>query len=233
MDKSASMLKLARTRIGEKYRLGAVAPKSNKSWHGPWDCAEFASWCLYQTTGEIFGCRPRNGDPARVDAYTGFWAEDAERENCIITVSQAAATRGAFLLRLPGSAIGHIAISAGDGTTVEAHSAATGVMKNVVDGRRWDYGVLVPGLDAVVPDVPEPVRPAGLILRLRTPPMEGRLVKEVQRALKAKGFEPGAIDGMYGGQTSGAVRAFQLDAGLAPDGEVGKSTAKALDLTWP
>lgn len=233
MATAAALLATARPHIGEEYLLGAMAPKANANWHGPWDCAEFASWCVFQTTGKLFGTRPLNGDPDRADAYSGYWAEDAGTIGRKISVGEAAATPGAFLVRMPGSAIGHVAISIGDGTTIEANSRKTGVMKNVVAGRRWDFGVLVPGIDTRAPAVPMVVTPPGLILRVKTPPMSGQLVSDVQRALKAAGLDTGPVDGSYGGQTAAAVRAYQLQKGLPVDGEVGPQTARRLGVAWP
>ena len=40
------------------------------------------------------------------------------------------------------------------------------------------------------------------------------------------------VDGIYGGQTSAAVRAFQIVRGLQVDGEVGRKTASALGIDW-
>jgi hypothetical protein len=231
MSTAAKLLQIARRHLGEEYLLGAVAPKSNPDWRGPWDCAEFASWCVFQATGKLFGCRPLD-NPDRADAYTGFWGEDARKFGRVISVSQAAATPGAFLLRLPGSAIGHVAISAGGGKTVEAHSRDKGVIEAGAAARRWDFGVLVPGIDVSVPAVPEPVPAPGIVLRVKSPRMTGRLVRDVQRALAAAGISPGPIDGEYGDQTAAAVRVFQLRKGLAIDGEVGKLTAKALGVPW-
>ena len=71
------------------------------------------------------------------------------------------------------------------------------------------------------------------MLRLKSPPMRGELVMQVQRALRAAGFEPGPIDGTYGGQTAAAVRSLQIERGLAVDAEVGPETARALRLAWP
>ncbi len=58
---------------------------------------------------------------------------------------------------------------------------------------------------------------------------EGAAVELLQRALAAKGFSPGAIDGDFGGKTTAAVKAFQSAAGLSPDGVVGHNTWKALE----
>ena len=52
---------------------------------------------------------------------------------------------------------------------------------------------------------------------------------EIQKALAAKGFDPGNIDGVWGRRTAAAVRAFQTSKGLLSDGVVGPITAKALD----
>jgi hypothetical protein len=232
MASATDLLRLARTRLGQEYLLGALAPKANPDWNGPWDCAEFTSWCVYQLTGELFGCRPLNGNPDRADAYSGFWVDDARRLRCEITVGQAAATKGAFLVRKPGSAIGHVAISDGRGGTVEAHSRRTGVIEGRVEGRRWDLGVMLPWIDATLPAAPMPVQPAGIVLRVKKNPMRGELVERVQQALIDHGLDPGPVDGIYGGQTSAAVRAFQIVRGLQVDGEVGRRTAKALGIQW-
>jgi hypothetical protein len=232
MATALQLLTLARKHLGEAYVLGALAPKANSQWRGPWDCAEFASWCVYQASGQIFGCRPLGGNPDTVDAYTGFWAEDATTSGREIAVGLAAATPGAFLLRRPGGAIGHVAISAGYGKTVEAHSTKRGVIEGAAAGRRWDTGVLVPGIEVRLPEAPVPVPAGGIVLRLKEPHMTGRLVRDVQRALAAEGFSAGGVDGDFGPQTAAAVRAFQLRKGLAVDGEVGALTARALGIAW-
>lgn len=75
------VLAIARPHIGEVYKLGARAPMANSGWTGPWDCAEFVSWCVYQASGILFGTQPRN-DPVRADAFTGFWAEQTREAGC-------------------------------------------------------------------------------------------------------------------------------------------------------
>ena len=56
----------------------------------------------------------------------------------------------------------------------------------------------------------------------------GDSVELLQRALAAKGFSPGALDGDFGPKTDGAVRAFQTAVGLTADGVSGVDTWKAL-----
>src|SRR5205823_13705809 len=49
----------------------------------------------------------------------------------------------------------------------------------------------------------------------------------------AKGFDPGPVDGSFGGGTEQAVIAFQRSAGLTADGTAGPNTAAALGLIAP
>ena len=49
-------------------------------------------------------------------------------------------------------------------------------------------------------------------------------VRDLQEALKALGFDPGTIDGVFGTATEVAVKAFQHQRGIAVDGVVGKVT---------
>lgn len=224
------LLALAAQHVGETYILGARAPKDNAGWIGPWDCAEFASWCLFQVSGKLFGC-DQNQKPSTADAYTGFWQRDANAADCTVPVVTAKSTPGAFLLRFPApSLIGHIAISDGTGGTVEAHSTATGVIRGQVNGRRWDVGVLPPMITYAEPAIFLPTVPPGLVLRLKQPNMKGALVERLQQALADRGFSPGDIDGAFGPHTAAAVHAFQLVQGLVADGEAGNNTLAALGL---
>lgn len=233
MTTGEDVLRLAKRHLGEEYVLGVVAPKSNAQWRGPWDCAEFVSWCVFQASGILYGCN-NNTNPILADAFTGFWHRDATSLGRSIDVESAASIPGAAVLRIPQPGlIGHVVFSDGEGGTVEAHSSSTGVVRRKLSGRRWDTGILVPGIAYTPVSDPRPVPQPLLVLRLTHPQMQGTLVREVQRALKAKGFNPGRIDGIYGPNTVAAVNAFQLSNGLVPDGEVGAETARALGITMP
>ena len=59
----------------------------------------------------------------------------------------------------------------------------------------------------------------------------GAKVKELQQQLKAKGFNPGPIDGIFGSGTVQAVISFQKFHGLKADGVVGPTTWQALTST--
>lgn len=57
--------------------------------------------------------------------------------------------------------------------------------------------------------------------------VRGDDVMELQERLLGFGFHPGRIDGLFGPDTEGAVRAFQRGVGLVVDGEVGPATLRA------
>jgi hypothetical protein len=226
------ILRLGGKHVGERYVFGTLVPKNNARWRGPWDCAEFASWLVYQVGGFLYGCGNDRGDPAKADAWTGFWLRDSGSLGTRISIDEASRTPGAALLRHSATS-GHIVISDGKGGTVEAASHLTGVIRGRAGGRRWDTGVLVPGITYKQGLGPPPPPPGVVIYRLTTPHMTGSTVKEIQRALKAAGIDPGPLDGAYGAMTEAAVRAYQLSKRLLVDGEVGPKTARSLGLTLP
>lgn len=232
MATGEQMLELARRHFGEPYILGALAPKTNSAWRGPWDCAEYISWCVFQSGGPLLGCDD-NSKPSTADAYTGFWARDAGNTSLIkkISVDKAARIPGAIVLRNPKPGrIGHIVFSDGVGGTAEAHSRVDGVLQLTLSNRRWDTGILIVGVDytpggAVVIGAPPK------IFRLTSPHTKGPIVKRIQKALTDKGFDAGGVDGDFGPLTQAAVYNFQVMNGLAPDGEVGPLTAAALGIS--
>jgi hypothetical protein len=231
VESSASghdLLALAQVHVGEPYVLGSRVPMANSDWHGPWDCAEFASWCVFRVSGTLYGTRPRN-DPLLADAYTGYWAEQSAADGRQVSVEQAAAIAGALVLRKPHpSAVGHIVISDGRGGTVEAHSSDRGVIESTLSGRRWDTGILAPGLRYLLSDRSVDLEPPPPVLRLTVPLTAGKSVRALQTRLAELGFPVGSVDGVYGPQTAHAVRLFQASVGIVPDGEVGPQTRRAL-----
>jgi hypothetical protein len=77
-------------------------------------------------------------------------------------------------------------------------------------------------------DAPAYALPAGVKLQ-REGEGDPALIRELQRALVAAGYDPGAVDGTFGQLTEAAVVAFQQANGLSVDGRVGPETAEALN----
>lgn len=217
--------------VGEPYVLGSRVPKDDANYKGPWDCAEFVSWLYYQTFGILYGCANNHGNPHSGDAYSDYWCRDANTLGQIITIEEAKSTPGAVILRLGRSGeISHIVVSDGSGGTVEAHGREEGIVNSVVDGRRWDMGVLVPGVTYRANPI-LPFRPPSIVIyRLTSPYMVSPEVGKIQEALTKRGFDTDGIDNIFGEQTYQAVKLFQDSEGINPDGEVSALTAAALDV---
>lgn len=222
----------ALTRKGQAYIEGTQVPKDDPNWTGPWDCAELCSWAVYQVATIIYGCTNDNAPPAKADAYSGSWGTDAHAKGIIISVADAAGIPGAMVLRVPNSQLGgHIVVSDGKGGTIEAKGKAWGVCQDTLSNRRWDMGILVPGIDYSNPAAVGVAPPSYTIYRYQTPMMHSAKVGEIQQALTDAGFDTNGVDDFFGTDTLKAVVAFQKAEGLTPDGEVGKDTAAALGIS--
>jgi cell wall-associated NlpC family hydrolase len=130
-------------------------------------------------------------------------------------------TRGALLFRIDeGPGNDHVAISLGDGKTIEARGEAYGVNVFAAAGRDWTHAGGVPGLT-----------PGGTVKHgeedLELDDL-GEKVRWLQRRLQLHGFDPGPADGMFGPRTEAAIRAFQAAHGLEVDGVAGPETKQAL-----
>lgn len=222
---------------GRKYKLGVLVPKADRNYSGSFDCAEFASYGVYQLGGFLYGCVNNAGNPNSADAYTGFWSRDAHKIGKIISVEEAIKTKGAFLLRVAGNGvIGHIVCSQGDGTTIEANSTKFGVGNFKTTGRRFDFGIILSQFDYSVNDkidLPKVnTKPKSTVFRFTTPRMVDPIIGRVQARLKQLGYYNSKIDNDFGSGTFYALRDFQNDKGLVCDGEfmVDGQTWKALSL---
>lgn len=228
----AALVVLARKHVGEKYR-NVLVPKDDADWVGPWDCAEFVSWIIYQRAGFLYGCIDNDGNPRTTEAYTGAWKTDVLSRGIKVSVEEAASTVGGILLRYPPrpGSMGHIALCDGAGGTIEAKSKRAGVVADTVHGRTWHTGVLIPGLSYARIDGLDLSGPTS-IYRIGETNMASVIVRRIQSALNERGYDPGLIDGEFGANTEAAVIAFQEAMGLVVDGEVGPETADALGISF-
>lgn len=90
--------------------------------------------------------------------------------------------------------------------------------------------VVAPHRPPVVLGIRRPVvRPVGP-LPLRVTQISGGTAYSVQSALAERGFYEGAIDGLVGPMTRGAIASFQSEAGLPVTGEINSALLRALGL---
>ena len=115
----------------------------------------------------------------------------------------------------------HIGIFIGSNLCIEAKGTRSGVVSSPLS--HWDE---VAELKNVSYD--------GEVIRMTLRRgCSGEEVKELQETLILKGYDPGTADGIFGGRTEAAVKAFQTDYGLTADGIVGDKTwAVLLEGTW-
>lgn len=128
----------------------------------------------------------------------------------------------------------HIGLYIGGGMCIEAKGTAYGVVKSEL--AQWDeYGELADVDYTGMPE--EPVVQSRRTLRKGS---SGADVEYLQKLLKAEGYDLGnsgpnkdGVDGKFGSETLSAVRAYQSDHNLTPDGIVGKDTWAALGMDGP
>ena len=118
---------------------------------------------------------------------------------------------------------GHIGLYIGGGMCIEAKGTQHGVVSSpLAVWDEWgtlkdvDYTGTIEETFGIVP------------LDTITKGAKGELVKYLQRSLAEAGYDVGKIDGIFGSDTLSAVRAFQSDHNLTPDGKVGKLTWAAI-----
>jgi Cell Wall Hydrolase/Putative peptidoglycan binding domain len=228
----ASILDLAKRHLGQKYRFTPTPNYEDPNWDGPFDCAEYVSYCAFRAYGIPYGVVP---DPVnKYNSYTGYWERDVKDRGIQISWRDALHIPGAILLRFPPGRepppYGHIAISLGDGdSTYEARGREYGVVKYSAGGRSWNTGVLIPG---VLYDTPDGLGSESLIFKVLRPPAGySPIVELIEQKLVELGFLAEAqVNGVYDVVTAQAVSAFQEKKGLVVDGEVGPETGEALGV---
>lgn len=123
--KIEQFVQFALSKQGLPYVWGATGPKS-------FDCSGLVQFCAAKV-GIVFG------KPARAQ-----FAE-CQRSGTEMTVSEAIHTRGALLFSISGSG-DHVAISLGNGKTMEAMGTAYGCRQGNASGSRFNRAGRIPGL---------------------------------------------------------------------------------------
>ena len=197
---AAEIVALALTQAGKPYAFGAEAsPRDpNPPAH---DCSELPEWVCARE-----GVEPRMPD--------GSWIQwfHAVKHETTCSVSEALRTPGALLFRFSEPPIvgggrprqAHVAISLGDGRTIEAKSRADGVGMFSAHGRGWTHAALIPGVSyeplAVTVELP--------VLRVGS---RGPAVRALQGLLGVQ------ADGVFGPVTLAALKAAGFEPPVGAD----------------
>lgn len=113
----------------------------------------------------------------------------------------------------------------------ETCECSSGVQHFRSMAKKWTHWAVPKGLYKVVPDPVKPPQEHSVLKR----GSKGPEVKECQELLISSGYslDPYGADGSFGKVTEQAVKDFQKDHGLTPDGIVGPKTWAALENAEP
>ena len=135
------MLDQALAQVGDQYIFGAEVDVNDPN-PQTWDCAELTKWAAHQAGADIPG--------SSFEQYL-----DLKAQGLLIPIEEAEHTPGALVFHFsseptegggrPSEA--HVALSLGDGRTVEAQSEEVGVITDDNIGGRFEYAALLPGVD--------------------------------------------------------------------------------------
>lgn len=195
---------------GGRYVFGAKGPKN-------YDCSGFT---YAGVTG--IGLPFEHGSKQQYDY--------CRRKGTLTSVNEALRTPGRLLFRIGVTPVNHVAVSLGNGSTIEAHSSKTGI--GVFGGaanRRWTHGARVPGIGA-----PQSAKALMLAIVAAIRAAKRRVYRRGQRhndiklvQAKINQINPRrglAVDGIFGPATEKAVRDFQRFFKLRVTGVVDAAT---------
>lgn len=141
-----AFVQAALTANGKPYKWGASGPDT-------FDCSGLVQWAAAVAGTATALARTDAGGLTkprviRFPKPVGSQLAACRAAGTLLTVQQAISTRGALLIRGPNS---HIAISLGNGYTIEARGKDWGCGSWAATGRNWTNGAWVPGIGVAVP----------------------------------------------------------------------------------
>lgn len=192
-----------------------------KQWigHRVWDCAGLSRWAAAQ-----HGIAIHSGSNL-------IWKCDLSHKGKL--TSSMDLPVGAQVFTGTDEKKPHIGTYTGDGIVTEASGARVGVIQSKLHDKKWKYWGLEKGVtyDFIPDEKPEP-DPGDKKPILRKGD-SGAYVKLAQTELMQRGYDIGkwGADGKFGDATEKAVKQFQTDWGLTPDGIIGPRTWEMLSST--
>ena len=142
MARWQEFLELLNSQAGDQYVFGVEVDPSDSD-PNAFDCSELIQWACSR-----LGIKPAMPD--------GSWMQiqHCRKHNALLPVEKALITPAALLFQFSSSPFGagrpeqaHVAVSQGNGTTIEARGKKYGVGAFSAHGRGWTDAALVPGLD--------------------------------------------------------------------------------------
>lgn len=207
MPTNQEFISKALTQKGDRYIFGTEVDLDNPN-PAAFDCSELVQW----TGGQL------NVTPAIPDGAYYQWRHCTNRGRAV-SVSEGLKTAGTLLFMGDGRGVGrdaitHVAISLGNGYTIEARGSKWGVGVWTAD-RGFDFAAQIPGVSYITRLSPS-LAPTRSTLRTG---MKGRDVAFAQAclniiipAMHEQGYGDGVplkTDGVYGPKTGLAVEAFE------------------------
>lgn len=141
MVSAIQLVQLLLSQQGDKYIFGVEVNPSDMD-PSAFDCSELVEW----------GSNHLGVNPTMPD---GSWVQAAHcnRHGTLISVEKGILTAGALLFVFSGSPFegdrpdkAHVAVSLGNGMTIEARGAKFGVGVFSVENRGWTHAGLIPGV---------------------------------------------------------------------------------------
>ena len=143
-DRAERFVQEALAQAGDRYVFGKEARLDDPD-PAVFDCSELVQWAAHRVGVEV---------------SDGSWLQylQLQKQGGAISVEEALHTRGAllFYFSTPPSSAGrpgkaHVAISLGDGRTIEARSPTDGVGSFAATSKRFNYAAVIPGLSTAGP----------------------------------------------------------------------------------
>lgn len=153
MPTARELVSLLLSQDGDRYIFGheVKAADSNPT---AFDCSELVQW----------GCDRLKVSPVMPD---GTWHQitHGRIHNAIVSIEEAVRTQGALLFSFSSSPFtgkrpkaAHVAVSQGNGKTIEARSSKYGVGQFSAVARGWTHAALIPGLTYSTQSPPPPAQ---------------------------------------------------------------------------
>jgi len=182
-------------------------------WQGDrcFDCRGFTDWTLKQVGIDLYG----EGATTQY-SHKDNWLERgdiADMPECVCCVFVA-----------DGQSMSHTGLYVTGNHTIEC----SGEVKKRDLTTRWTHYAIPKGL-YTAEEIESIRKEKKRLKRILKRGCQGSDVKELQTRLNYFGYDCGTADGIFGSKTERAVKVFQTDNGITPDGIVGPETWEKLD----